>query len=775
MKLRLLFAAGLLPLLGFSQLDITTLGQTFQITFDQTVSGVNNGQYNGNGFSSAATSGGLDSDGWRYTGATSPASVAFGGTANTVNASRGISDGTDGNLSSGSDANKAGFYAFNTSSLFSADYSMGWFSDGVALDPGEIVLKMTNTSGSTINVLRLAYEGKYLNEDNGSTQINVTYSTDDATYNTISGSPLDWATPAAFDGNPWQSSTYGAVIDGLSWASGADIYIKWTTSWVGTPSGLADILAIDDISVRAYSADYVWDGSSWSPSEPDDVLTTSTALVLPGTAAPIASTTSSTLLDLYIESGASAYIGTDLTVANKIFLNADASGYAQVMGDVVGTAVYQTYRTADAGKWFNMAIPVDATYDDVTGIEIQTVAASANTNLWYYDAADPATNTADGTWKHITDKTTAETEEAAYNLYGGDGTFFGSGPFIIEVEGALVEAPVTIPVTAQTVGRFNLVPNPFSSAIDWENVRVETENGEIGATYYIQDGDPNLGTVQFRTYTFNAGTGTNGATDDLAPGQAFYVVIDNTDDASIDFTESMRNVSNNQTLYKTAPAKGLVKFQATHSSLGYSDESIMLFDAAHDDNFQLSQDGAKMMNTKYPNIYTKSADARDLVFNGMADAFTTKDVDLYFQGDEAGIYNLDMVVDALPAEWTITLEDKLLGNFTDLRNSGYGFVHAVGASDDRFIVHFNQAGAVGLNELDAAEVFSFLSNQTLSVNLDDVKNANIIIVDVSGKEMARLDSQSGVAEFNTSDWAKGVYMVNVTANNKVIHQNKVVN
>lgn len=777
-------AAALCPLLGFSQLGVTNLGETYSIDFDNAVTGVNSSKFQGLGFTPSGASGALNSNAFRYTGLSNagpaPQSIAFGsGNTSSGESSRATSDGRSNNMSVGTAASKRGFYAFNTSTgIASADYALGWFSDGVALNPGEVFLKITNNTGGVLNVVRFSYDAKYLNVDIRNSSMNVTYSTNGgSSFSTISGNPLDITTPTSLPAGgasaaTWQTIGKAAIISGLAIPNGGDIIIKWTSAYGSGSGGFADLLAIDNIAVRAYKADYLWDGAAWTPSEPSGPLTTSSVLVLPSGKATIAPASTS-VLNLFIESKGKLEVTTDLTVAGKIFLYADDNGYAQVKGDIAGTAVYQTHRLATYGKWLNMAIPVDATYDDVTGMFIQTVAASANTNLWYYDAADPVSNTPDGTWKHITDKTTAQTEEAAYNLYGGDGTYFGSGPFDLEVEGPIVEAPVSLSVTGKTGGRFNYIPNPFASALDWQQARV-SQTG-VGATYYVQDGNPSLGDIVWRSWTWNMpSSGVAGGERQIPPGQGFYVLVDQTNGGTIDFTHAHQDVNFERDLYKTTATPGFLKFSSELVGTEYKDETSIYFESSYNDVYEFLNEGKKMMNSGYPNLYTKSSDNFDLVTNGMNDAWTTKDVDLYFQGDNAGNYRLSLDIDGLPAEWTVILEDKMLGNFTNIRKSGYGFTHAIGASADRFVVHFNKTGAVGLEELNGAVVFSYVNNNVLAVNLDDLNNVDITVFDMNGKQVANSGNQNGVVEFDMADWAKGVYMINVTANGKQVHSNKVV-
>lgn len=74
-----LLAFLILPTTTSAQLSLTTSDSSVTIDFDNTLAGVNNGQFSGSGFQPAPTSGQLDSDAWAMTG-WSDGSLAFGGT-----------------------------------------------------------------------------------------------------------------------------------------------------------------------------------------------------------------------------------------------------------------------------------------------------------------------------------------------------------------------------------------------------------------------------------------------------------------------------------------------------------------------------------------------------------------------------------------------------------------------------------------------------------------------------------------------------------------------
>jgi len=63
----------------FGQLSISSLGTSYTIDFDNTVSGINSGQFTGTGFQSSPSSGQIDSDGIIVTGF-NDGSLSFGET-----------------------------------------------------------------------------------------------------------------------------------------------------------------------------------------------------------------------------------------------------------------------------------------------------------------------------------------------------------------------------------------------------------------------------------------------------------------------------------------------------------------------------------------------------------------------------------------------------------------------------------------------------------------------------------------------------------------------
>jgi len=122
-----------------AQLIISNGGADYNINFDATLSGVNEGQFNGTGFSPSPSGGQLNSNAWAVSGA-SDGTLIYGGTQTTGDFARGVSTGnvTDG-----------GIYAFNvlpSNNTFGIQPSTNDFTSGT------VTLRILNsTAGSIID------------------------------------------------------------------------------------------------------------------------------------------------------------------------------------------------------------------------------------------------------------------------------------------------------------------------------------------------------------------------------------------------------------------------------------------------------------------------------------------------------------------------------------------------------------------------------------------------------------------------------------------------
>ena len=316
MKKILLFIVSLLISVSmFSQLSITSTGTDYTIDFDNTVAGVNSGQYAGNGFdANFPTEGDLDGNAWRTTGFSN--NQDFGDSAATGDMDQGQDDGGVGS---------GGLYSFEVGG--SSDVAFGIQPSGSDFTPGTITLKITNNTGSTIAAMDFSYEVWSYNDQDRANSLNSSYSVDDSSYTDLSS--LDFTSDEAADGSPsWTSESKSTSITGLSVADGDDIYIKWSGD-NASGSGSVDEFAIDDIVINLNNDFTTVQNGDWDlPATWDQgsVPTASDNAII-AYSNDVDETTS--INSLTIQSGARLDVEAALTVATNSSLGSGGKLYIQ--------------------------------------------------------------------------------------------------------------------------------------------------------------------------------------------------------------------------------------------------------------------------------------------------------------------------------------------------------------------------------------------------------------------------------------------------------------
>jgi len=235
---RVIFVVGILlfTTISFAQLSIDAAGTNYTINFDQTVSGVNDGQFAGSGFQPTPTAGQLDSDAWGSTGM-SDGPLNFGETRTTGDYARGFSTGgeIDG-----------GFYAFEVSS---GDRGLGIQPSAADWTSGTLILRIQNNTGESIISLDVTYDIWVLNNAPRGNKFNFAYSTDDLEYLDVPS--MDFVSPETSDPTPvWTSTNRSTTISDFNVANGDYMYLKW----IGDDdlgSGNRDEFALDNIVLNA--------------------------------------------------------------------------------------------------------------------------------------------------------------------------------------------------------------------------------------------------------------------------------------------------------------------------------------------------------------------------------------------------------------------------------------------------------------------------------------------------------------------------------------------
>lgn len=221
----------------FGQLSVNAFATPYNITFDGTMTGVNNGAFMGTGFQVTPSAGRLDANAWQVLGM-SNGTVAFDVNNFTADATRGASNGG---------VNSGGIYGFATGSI--TGRALGFEPSGSDLTPGSITLKITNNSGADIPQLLVQYEIHVRNDQPRGNSLNFSHSPDNSSF--WSEPSLDYISPQVAGASAFfLAATQVITLGCVNIPAGSDYYLRWETNDVNGSLN-RDEFAIDNIQITA--------------------------------------------------------------------------------------------------------------------------------------------------------------------------------------------------------------------------------------------------------------------------------------------------------------------------------------------------------------------------------------------------------------------------------------------------------------------------------------------------------------------------------------------
>lgn len=274
----------------------------------------------------------------------------------------------------------------------------------------------------------------------------------------------------------------------------------------------------------------------------------------------------------------------------------------------------------------------------------------------------------------------------------------GKGKWVYLGTGATNTSNITIDVTGQPyVGNFNfnlsytntsnplddgfnLIANPYPSAIDWLSV-AWTKTNVNNAIYMFQADNGQYA-------SFVNGIATNGGSRFIASSQGFYVQA-NAAAPVLTATENVKSVSS-PVLIKEAEIKNMLRLRMTGDDR--QDEAVVYFDKDASNGFDGNYDAAKFMSTNPLNPSIASViNSRDLSINGIPFQAQTIHIPVRVMAGVAGTYQITWSgLQSFDSNACFTLEDTENGNIIDLKtNSIYFFNMSPGNQSPRFMLHID--------------------------------------------------------------------------------------
>lgn len=313
---------------------------------------------------------------------------------------------------------------------------------------------------------------------------------------------------------------------------------------------------------------------------------------------------------------------------------------------------------------------------------------------------------------------------------------------------------------------YNLLGNPYPSAIDWLSFYNDNSSVIGGTMYYWNQSYVGINNLVSDYISFNS-TGSNvfGTTGDIATANGFFVEA--LQPGTVTFKNSHRIIGNNAQFFRNNNTitnnEGKSWFKLSGDD-GY--ESVLIGfipDASND--YETNYD-ARFFNEGSSIEFYSLIEAQKFAIQGRSQLEADQDIEipLGFQVTKSGNYTISIDQEFIDSSFDIYLEDKLENSFTDLRAIDYTFsLTNPTEENNRFSLHYS---SITLNVGEAESYKSntirayFLNNKLVTnINNDSlVEPIKIELFDITGKKILNIDYNKTI--FTGKSLSSGIYIVN---------------
>lgn len=257
-----------------------------------------------------------------------------------------------------------------------------------------------------------------------------------------------------------------------------------------------------------------------------------------------------------------------------------------------------------------------------------------------------------------------------------------------DLRGQINSGSINLPVSFTSSGNinddgWNLVGNPYPSTIDW-NAPTGWDKINVDGTIYIADNGGTTG--QFATW--NGVVGTNGGSQYIAAGQAFWVKT-NATNPSLSVDENVKAPRTQTTFFRQTAPDNLLKITLSQGTV--RDETLIHFRGDASNGFDEDADALKVYNTGF-NLSTQ-LDGNKFAINSLDLSNCSMSVPLSFDNITAGTYTLSFDnVNSFNPGTAVTVVDHFTNTTIDTQvTQAYTFnvtSDAASFNNTRFMVNF---------------------------------------------------------------------------------------
>jgi hypothetical protein len=387
--------------------------------------------------------------------------------------------------------------------------------------------------------------------------------------------------------------------------------------------------------------------------------------------------------------------------------------------------------------------------------------------------------------------------------------FVSGNQYEYNFEGALNTGDILYPIVNNPINtnHWNLVGNPYPSAIKVRGVDglFNGNSGVIDQVAYLwshsspplvtNPGNQNLNFNTSDYATINASMSVPGSSG-IAPGnyipsgQGFFVRSLASGD--ITFTNSMRIVGNNsndlffrQSMESSSSDKELLRINLTTEEGIFSALGVAFTASATDSFDGMAYDTKRNFTSGYPAfIYSRipNQEHKFVIQSKQINNLGINEIiplGYRISIDEPLIYKISLgdIEGEFLTTNSIYLKDNLLNTIHNLKDSDYNFTSEAGEFNDRFEIVF-QGSALSTNEFEVnSQDLKIVELNDGRVEFSTSRNLNIqqvVILDVLGREIYRLDGNSAVEIYNLDKLSSTAYIAQVKLSNEQVITKKAL-
>lgn len=441
-------------------------------------------------------------------------------------------------------------------------------------------------------------------------------------------------------------------------------------------------------------------------------------------------------------------------------INGDAS-IGPLTGSINGNVLVERYIAAGATNWRFLSSPIsDATLADWNDDFITSGFPGSNApsfdfvSILRYDETVPGHQ--DSGLIEPTSVSDAIVTTAGYWVYCGDAKT-GTSAFTIDMVGGVNSGNIDYPVTYTTstggtdADGWNLVSNPYPSAIDWDSP--DWDKFDINDAVYIWNADLN----QYSSYV--GGVGTNNGSNVIAMGQAFYVKA-TAASCSLSIYETCK--------YDTSTAEFLrpsiiPTIRLSLRSNDLIDESIIRFRSEATTGFDQNLDAYSLKSLSNDvSISSVSEGIKYSINNQPKLQGDTIKLQMTSESENA---KLTIVPENISSDFCLAIWNKTSDELITL-NETYTTLLTVSTNDDYRLLYSLKDGSSdpvcfpnGISEMETDDVEIVQENRTVYFSNPDHIGKAYTLHDIQGKVVSRGSTQQSL--YLGSQHSAGVYFLHV--------------